>query len=150
MMCWNIAFGAILSAALPTPKTAMTITILSQPTPRRLHSPNALKVPKHRSRSFDSLNTSRRIIPASIVTLRRFVSPNGQWISFAVLDGRKIQFLIFWHLMRLTIGWIFFGVWQIVSAHRWVLSAMGMLRQSLPRARQTARCSCRIVVGEGR
>lgn len=37
-----------------------------------------LTVPKPLSRSFDSLNTSRKTIPASIVTLRKKESPNGQ------------------------------------------------------------------------
>jgi hypothetical protein len=89
MTFWNTAFGATQSAVLPTSKTAATITTLSRPTLRRLHSPNALKVPKHRLRSFGRVNISLKIIPASIVTLRRYESPNGQWNSFAVLDARK-------------------------------------------------------------
>ena len=113
MTFWNTAFGVTQSAVPPTSKTAVTITSPSQPTPRRLRFPNAPKVPKHRSRSFGSLNISRKIIPASTVTLRTYASPNGQWNSFAVLDERRTQFLIFPHRMRLPIGWIFFAVWQI-------------------------------------
>lgn len=48
MMFWNIAFGATQSVLPPTSKTAVTITSPSRPTPRRLHSPTAPKVPKHR------------------------------------------------------------------------------------------------------
>ncbi len=32
--------------------------------------------------------------------------------------ARRIQFLTFWHRMHLPIGWIFFGGWRVVSAHR--------------------------------
>ena len=51
---------------------------LSRPTPKRLHFPDGPKALKHRSRSFDSLNTSTNLILASIVTLRKCASPNGQ------------------------------------------------------------------------
>jgi hypothetical protein len=78
MMFWNTAFGATQSVARQTSKTAVTNTIPLQPTPRLLRFPDAQMVPKNRLRSFDSLNTSRRIIRASIATLKRFVSPNGQ------------------------------------------------------------------------
>jgi hypothetical protein len=63
-------------------------------------------------RQLDSLSTSRKIIPASIATLRRSVSPNGQWSSFAALGARRIQFLTFWLRMRLPISLIFSGVWR--------------------------------------
>ena len=43
MMSWNTAFGVTQSAVLPTSKTAVTITVPSRPTPRRLRFPNALE-----------------------------------------------------------------------------------------------------------
>lgn len=58
----------------------------------------------------DSVSTQRNLILASIFTLSKSVSPSGLWSFCAVLEGHKIQFLIFFHRMLPPTGWIYCGV----------------------------------------